>query len=55
MKQKLVRIYPDGYTSNGRDELDVLFNNGWIVVHITIMTFKDNRQHSDYILQKTEG
>jgi hypothetical protein len=53
MKQKLIRVFPHGYSNNQIKELNDLLIDGWLVVNITIMVFNDRQsQHSDYILQK---
>ena len=54
IKQKLVRVYPPGYSGTGRKSLDEYLEYGWTVKYITpIKTEKNGGIIHDYIIEKT--
>ena len=53
-KQKVVRTYPNGWTHT-TDNLQNAMNQGYCVVMCNKITFKDNTEVLEYIVEKEEN
>lgn len=56
-KQKVVRTYPNSWThsTDSTDNLQNAMNQGYCVVMCNKITFKDNTEVLEYIVEKEEN
>jgi uncharacterized protein YvpB len=53
MKNKIHRLFPNGFTGDSLENLQKLLDEGWVVKIITtVQTLPDGRIISDYILER---